>query len=57
MSAAQLAKRYDVDKSTIWRWSSRGILPKPVRLSGKTTRWVLDEIEHHDAQLNRTGDH
>ena len=33
ISAEQLAERYSVDRSTIWRWAARGALPRPVKLS------------------------
>ena len=50
VSVTQLARRYSVDRSTIWRWVQRGTLPQPVRLSEQTTRWKLDEIERRDAE-------
>ena len=50
VSVTQLARRYSVDRSTIWRWVQRGTLPQPVRLSEQTTRWRLDEIERRDAE-------
>lgn len=49
-SDAQLAARYSVSRSTIWRWVHRGILPTPVHLSAGCTRWPLDEIERRDAE-------
>lgn len=48
ISATQLAQRYGVDRSTIWRWAKRGALPRPIRLSDQCTRWRLDEIEKFD---------
>lgn len=50
VSAEQLAERYSVDKSTIWRYVKRGILPAPVKISEQCTRWRLDEIERRDAE-------
>ena len=32
-------------QSTIWRWVKSGRLPKPVKLSGGTTRWLRAEVE------------
>ncbi|MBM0105197.1 AlpA family phage regulatory protein [Steroidobacter sp. S1-65] len=49
LSDAQLAERYHVSRSTIWRWTNRDLLPKPVQLSPGTTRWRKDEIERHEA--------
>jgi predicted DNA-binding transcriptional regulator AlpA len=50
VSVAQLAARYNVDKATIWRWSRKGTLPAPIKLSDQCTRWNLDEVERRDAQ-------
>ena len=50
VSDLQLAKRYSVSRSTVWRWSARGILPAPIRLSACCTRWRLEEIERRDAE-------
>ena len=50
ISAGQLAERYGVDKSTVWRWAQRKILPAPVKLSEQCTRWKLDEIDQRDAE-------
>jgi len=44
-----LAERYGTSRATIWRWASRGILPKPVRLGPGTTRWNGDEISKYEA--------
>ena len=46
---ADLAERYGTCRATIWRWASRGILPKPVRLGPGTTRWNADEISEYEA--------
>ena len=43
--AATLAKTLAVAESTIWRWTSEGKLPKPIKLGEKTTVWDMDEIE------------
>ena len=50
ISDNQLAERYYVSRATIWRWSQKGILPRPVQLSPGCTRWRLDEIEKHDTE-------
>lgn len=49
LSDTQLAARYSVSRSTIWRWTQRGLFPKPVQLSPGTTRWRKDAIERHEA--------
>lgn len=50
ISAGQLAERYGVDKSTVWRWAQRKILPAPVKLSEQSTRWDPDAVERGDAE-------
>lgn len=49
LSDAQLAVRYSVSRSTIWRWTNRDLFPKPVQLSPGTTRWRKDDIERYEA--------
>jgi len=55
VSDAQLAERYGVSRSTIWRWVARDLLPPPEQLSPGTTRWRLDEIERRDAERQMQG--
>jgi len=50
VSADFLAERYDVDKSTIWRWVTKDILPKPVRISEQCSRFDLEAVEKRDAE-------
>ena len=50
LSAAQLAERYGVNRSTIWRWVQRDVLPQPVRISEHCTRWNLEKIEELDRE-------
>ncbi|MBC8381409.1 MAG: AlpA family phage regulatory protein [SAR92 clade bacterium] len=44
LSDKNLAIRYDVCRTTIWRWTRTGKFPKPVKLGG-ATRWRLSDIE------------
>ena len=46
-----LADRYAVCRSTIWRWARNGHLPAPIQLGESCTRWRLEDIEAHDAEL------
>lgn len=43
-SDQQLATRYGVVRSTIWRWSRAGRFPSPVHLSPGCTRWRADDV-------------
>ena len=44
-----LARRYSVSRQTVWGWVRSGVLPKPVRLSDRCTRWRLSEVIERDA--------
>ncbi|MFT5888868.1 MAG: prophage regulatory protein [Zhongshania sp.] len=43
-SVKALAGRWDVSRSTIWRWRAEGKLPDPIKING-STRWPLPDIE------------
>jgi len=49
-AAAYLALRYDVHPVTIWKWVSRGILPRPTRLGPNCSRWLGSVIEARERQ-------
>jgi prophage regulatory protein len=51
VSCVQLARRYGVDRSTIWRWTAKGKLPRPIKFSDQCSRWRLDEIEYTESKL------
>jgi len=50
VSVEQLAERYGVDRSTVWRWSKRGLLPPPVKLSEQCTRWDLEKVVQRERE-------
>jgi predicted DNA-binding transcriptional regulator AlpA len=50
VSDAQLAQQYSVSRSTIWRWSAKGILPSPVQISAGCTRWEKEAVDRLDAE-------
>ena len=50
LSVDQLAERYQVGRSTIWRWTADGRLPRPVRFSPGCSRWSSDAIEQREAE-------
>ncbi|WP_429183257.1 helix-turn-helix transcriptional regulator [Aeromonas rivipollensis] len=39
-----LAKVLGISVVTVWRWSSSGKLPKPVKLSERITAWRAEDI-------------
>ncbi len=49
-----LAARYGVSRTTIWRWARSGLLPAPHAIGPSTTRWDAAEIARHDAELAGT---
>lgn len=53
LSDQQLAARYNVHRSTPWRWKKfYPDFPEPVRLGPQTTRWKLSDIEAWEAARN-----
>lgn len=44
LSDVELARRFAVSRVTIWRWSSQGILPKPVKIGPNCSRWQAEEV-------------
>jgi|VirMetMinimDraft_7_1064189.scaffolds.fasta_scaffold127311_2 prophage regulatory protein len=44
LSDKALSQRYSIARSTVWRWSQEGKLPKPKKLNG-STRWLLSDLE------------
>ena len=46
----QLADRFQVFRTTIWRWRRTDpSFPRPVKLSPGCARWRLDEVEAWEA--------
>jgi prophage regulatory protein len=45
----QLAARWGVHRTTLWRWVSAGDLPEPTPIRPKTRAWSLAVIEQLEA--------
>jgi prophage regulatory protein len=45
----QLAVRWGVHRTTLWRWVSAGDLPEPTPIGPKTRAWSLAVIEQLEA--------
>lgn len=41
----EVAERYGVHRTAIWRWVREVNFPKPTRLTPGTTRWKLSDVE------------
>lgn len=51
LSDKKVAQRYDVHRSTPWRWlKSDRTFPAPVLLSAGCTRWKLSDLEAWETQ-------
>lgn len=55
LNAKELARLLSTSAATIWRWDAAGKLPRPIRLSGGSTRWHRPTIELWLGECQRTG--
>lgn len=46
ISVKQVSVLLGIGSSTVWRWVQIGMLPRPLKLSERTTRWRLSDIEN-----------
>lgn len=44
VTAKDIAETLSCHEATVWRYSARGILPRPIRI-GRRTFWDLNEIQ------------
>jgi prophage regulatory protein len=49
VSDKQLAERYGVHRTAIWRWLKNGDFPAPIKLSPGCTRWSMADVLKHEA--------
>lgn len=45
-----LAERFQVSRSTIWRWTRRGQFPAPVKISDGFVRWRQADVDSWEDQ-------
>lgn len=45
-----LAEYYAVDRTTIWRWAKKGLLPSPQKFGENTTRFDFEAIQKADSE-------
>lgn len=50
LSTAQVAARYGISRTTVWRWLNSGCLPKPMALSESCKRWKLSALESFEQE-------
>ncbi len=50
LSVRDVADRFRVSLSTIWRWKDRPDFPQPMTLGERATRWLESEINEYIAR-------
>jgi len=53
-SDIQIAKKYGVHRSTVWRWIKTENFPKPLKLSPGCTRWCEKALQDWETQQMKT---
>ena len=48
LNVQQVAARYSVGISTVWRWTRDGRLPPPLKLTDRCTRWDQRDLDNVD---------
>ncbi len=41
---ATVARTLNISIGTVWRWSAAGKFPKPVKISGRVTGWLVADV-------------
>ena len=44
LSDREAAELMNCGKSTIWRWASEGVIPRPLKIGGMS-RWKMSDLE------------
>jgi prophage regulatory protein len=52
LTARQVGGLLGVSARTIWRWASQGLIPAPVRLTNRTTRWDRAALDQWVSSLD-----
>ena len=50
-SARDLARRWGVHQITVFKWASKGVIPKPTKLGPNCSRWKGSSILKHEDRL------
>ena len=51
LTRKDLAERYNISVSTVDRWVSSGVLPKPKRMGAKVVRFLMADLESFEASM------
>lgn len=41
----EVAVRYNISRSTVWRWVKADQFPKPIKFGAASTRWRITDLE------------
>lgn len=52
----QVANRYNLNRSTIWRWIKKEQFPKPTKLNYGSSRWNIIDLEQWERSKSLGGD-
>ena len=55
--ANELAQRWRVHRSTIWRWARQGHLPQPKRFSKGVAAWPMAVVREFESHGEAGSDH
>lgn len=51
ISSTNLARRWGIQRSTVWRWRTLGIIPAPdVEMNGRV-KWKISTVEAHEQKI------
>lgn len=51
----EACERYGVSRSTWWRWLAEGVIPSPVKIGPRATRWKLSDLMQWEQQRSEAG--
>lgn len=52
LTTAQVADRYGISRTTVWRWIKAGRLPEPVMIGPGVKRFSITELDAADTAWN-----
>jgi predicted DNA-binding transcriptional regulator AlpA len=53
MTVLDIATRYGISQSTVWRWTNSGRFPAPIKLGEKTTRWYVPDVLDYERNIQK----
>ena len=48
-SVDELAARYGVNRSSLYKWVKSGEYPKPIKIGPKFTRWRREDVQRYES--------